>query len=1015
MKYLSENSKKLSGQPMFHILARANELEKQGRNILHFELGDPDFNTPGNIVNAVNDSLIRGETHYTNSKGLFEFRIAAADATERSRKFRPLMEQILVCPGANSIIFYAIGCTINPGDEVIIPDPCFPTYVSAINFFGGKAVKVPLKEENEFRLNPDDLEKAITNKTRLIIINSPQNPTGSVLKEEEIKKIYDIAEKHDVYLLSDEIYSRMLYQDAETKFCSPSKYDECKKRVIVANGFSKSYAMTGWRLGVAIGPVELIEKMGLLVETNVSCVSPFIQKAGVEALKGDQKQIENMMQEFRERREIIVNGLNSLPGIKCLKPKGAFYAFPNISRTGMKDKEFCDMMLEHAGVACVPGSVFGEDYTDYVRFCYASSKEDILKAIERMEKVLQGKVNECVKNIVNTNDKVKNSVILEKNTMKLSDYVLDFLKKQGVNHAFLITGGAIMNIVDSFDENKNIKYICTTQEQGAAIAAEAYSRINKNLGVAMATSGPGATNLITGIGCAYFDSIPTLYITGQVNTYESTWESGPRQVGFQETDIVSMIKPITKMAVKVDNPEDIRYYLEKAIYIAKTGRPGPVLLDIPMNVQRAPIEPEKLRSYIPEKSEIDYNLLNRKIEQTIELINQSRRPVIILGAGVKLGKAEDKARKFVEKLGIPVALTWGAMDVLPHNHPLFIEGFGVSANRAGNFAVQNSDLIITFGSRLDTRQTGGKPETFARSAKKVIIDVDKDELYKGRGVKIDIDINFDVNDFLNEINKKIDNIRVNDLSEWKIKIKEWKQRYPICLPEYYAQRDKINPYVFMDVLSDECKENDIVITDAGGNLTWTMQGFKVKEGQKLFSAFGNSPMGYSLPAAMGASVAANNKPVICIIGDGGIKMNINELETIVRYKLPVKIFVINNHEYGIIKQFQDVWLNSSYKATCIEGGLGDPDFLKIANSYDMEAIQINNHSELRDKIKKVLDFPGPILCSVELNCGEKIKPKLEFGKPIEDPAPLIDREEFKKNMLVPPLDESIKAPQLSGH
>ncbi len=391
MKYLSENSKKLSGQPMFSILAKANELERQGRSILHFELGDPDFNTPINIVNAVKDSLAKGETHYTNSKGLMEFRIAAADATERSRKFRPLIEQVLVCPGANSSIFYAIGCTINSGDEVIISNPCFPTYISAINFFGGKPVKVKLKEENEFRLDPADLEKAITSKTRLIIINSPQNPTGSVLTEEELKSIYEIAEKYDVYLLSDEIYARMIYHDTETHFCSPSKYDECKKRVIVANGFSKSFAMTGWRLGIAIGPVELIEKMGLLLETSVSCVSPFIQKAGIEALKGDQKPIENMMQEFRERREIIVDGLNSLPGIKCLKPNGAFYVFPNITKTRLSDKEFCDLMLEQAGVACAPGSIFGEEYNNYVRFCYASSKKDILEGIERMRKVLENR------------------------------------------------------------------------------------------------------------------------------------------------------------------------------------------------------------------------------------------------------------------------------------------------------------------------------------------------------------------------------------------------------------------------------------------------------------------------------------------------------------------------------------------------------------------------------------------------------------------------------------------------
>ena len=429
-----------------------------------------------------------------------------------------------------------MGCTIEPGDEVIVPEPCFPTYISAIDFFGGKAVSVPLKEENEFRLNPEDVEKAMSDKTRLIIMNSPNNPTGSVMKEEEMKRIYDIAEKHDVYLLSDEIYARMIYQDADTKFHSPCVYDKCKDRVIVANGFSKSYAMTGWRLGIVIGPEELIERMNLLLETNVSCVAPFIQKAGVEALKGSQEEIENMMKEYRERRDIIHNGLNSLPGITCLKPRGAFYAFCNVKDTGFTGKEFADMMLEKAGVACAPGSMFGKNYGDYVRFCYASSKADILEGIERMRKILAG---------FHSNTDILKKPRNLKQTMKLSDYLLEFLEKQGIGHAFLVTGGAVMNIINSFDENKNIKYICTTQEQGAAIAAEAYSRVTKNLGVAMATSGPGATNLITGMGCAYFDSIPTIYITGQVNTNESSEEDGPRQVGFQETDIVSIVKPIT--------------------------------------------------------------------------------------------------------------------------------------------------------------------------------------------------------------------------------------------------------------------------------------------------------------------------------------------------------------------------------------------------------------------------------------------------------------------------------------
>jgi len=587
--------------------------------------------------------------------------------------------------------------------------------------------------------------------------------------------------------------------------------------------------------------------------------------------------------------------------------------------------------------------------------------------------------------------------------MKVTDYTLEHLKREGVNHAFLVTGGAITPMIDAFDKDKNLEFICTTQEQGAAMAAEAYSRITGNLGVAMATSGPGATNLITGIACAYFDSIPTLYLTGQVNTYESSDENGPRQIGFQETDIVNIVKPITKYATKIDDPAQIRYELEKAIYIAKSGRPGPVLLDMPMNVQRMEIHEENLEPYRISEREIDYELLDSKVDQTIELIKNAERPIVILGAGVRLGGAQERTRDLVEKLGIPVALSWGAMDILPYDHPLFAEGFGVSQNRAGNLAVQNSDLIISLGSRLDTRQTGGRPETFARGAKKVILDVDGAELYKGRGVKIDVDINYDIKDFLDNIDGKIPRINTGDLSGWKSKITDWKERYPICLPEYFNQKDKVNPYAFMDALSDESGEGDIIITDAGGNLTWTMQGWKVKEGQRLFSAFGNSPMAYSLPASIGASIASNNGPVTCIIGDGGLKMNINELETIVRHNLPIKTFLMNNHEYGIIKQFQDILFESRYKATCLEGGLGDPDLLAVGRAYGMQTNQINNHEEMSQKIREVLNSDGPVLCSVELKHGEKIVPKLEFGNPIEDPSPLLDREEFEENMIVPPV------------
>ncbi|NUO09360.1 MAG: pyridoxal phosphate-dependent aminotransferase [Candidatus Brocadia sp.] len=391
MKKLSDAAHRLEGQRMFQILAVARELERQGKEILHFELGDPDFDTPKNIVQAAIESLKNGETHYAPSSGLLEFKKAAADVTLRSRGFKPDLDQLLVCPGANVQIYYAAACAVNPREEVIVPDPGFVSYFSILKFLGIKIVRVPLYERNEFRLNPDDVQKAITDKTRMIIMNSPSNPTGAVMTEDEVRRMYEIAKEYDVYLLSDEIYARMLYRDANTSHHSPSKFDQCKERTIVVNGFSKSYAMTGWRLGVVTGPAELINKMGLLLETTTSCVSPFIQKAGIEALKGSQEPIINMVDEFRERRDVMVEGLNSLPGITCLRPKGAFYVFPNVTKTGLTSDEFADVMLNQAGVALAPGTIFGEYAQGYARLCYANSIENIKKAIEEMGKVLEAR------------------------------------------------------------------------------------------------------------------------------------------------------------------------------------------------------------------------------------------------------------------------------------------------------------------------------------------------------------------------------------------------------------------------------------------------------------------------------------------------------------------------------------------------------------------------------------------------------------------------------------------------
>lgn len=383
-KKLSKAAYRIEGQPMFKLLAKANELERKGKKILHFEIGEPDFDTPTHIVKAANNSLNRGETHYVNSMGSLDLKNAVCSTIEKKLGFKPTTGQVLITP-ANAIVFFLLSCIANPDTEIIVPDPGFPTYYSVIKFLGLKPVRVSLKEKNDFRMNPKDIQRKITNKTQAIIINSPSNPTGSVMTKKEMKEIALIAEKNNIYLLSDETYDEMIYDDVHF---SPGIRDKCQKRTIILNSFSKTYAMTGWRLGYAVGPEEVINKMGLLLQTIISCLPLFIQKAGITALEGTQQPVTKMLSAYRKRRDEIVKGLNSLPGVSCLKPEGTFYVFPNIKGTGMTSEQFSDLMLEKAGVALLPGSNFGLAGQGYVRLCYAVSLDTIQKGIKKMRKAL---------------------------------------------------------------------------------------------------------------------------------------------------------------------------------------------------------------------------------------------------------------------------------------------------------------------------------------------------------------------------------------------------------------------------------------------------------------------------------------------------------------------------------------------------------------------------------------------------------------------------------------------------
>jgi len=592
--------------------------------------------------------------------------------------------------------------------------------------------------------------------------------------------------------------------------------------------------------------------------------------------------------------------------------------------------------------------------------------------------------------------------------VKLSDFVIAFLANKGIKHAFVVTGGASVHLIDSIAKNPKMEYICPQHEQAGAMMADAYARVTGNIGVAISTSGPGATNMLTGVCCAFYDSVPVLYITGQVTTFRLKRNMGIRQLGFQETDVVDIFKPIVKYAVRVEEAKQIQFELEKAYHIATSGRTGPVLIDLPDNLQREDIDIEKLDKYCP-VDKIPHIDLDQIIEKCLALIYSSKRPIMILGWGVRLAKAEKEITKLINKLGIPVLTTWAMRDFLSSDHSLLIGSFGTHGTRYGNFSVQNADLLISIGARLDTRATGTPMTTFAREAKKIIVDIDQNELNKFEmlGMNAEILINADANDFAKAINRKLKGRKKVNINWWVNKISEWEKKYPICPPHYYSE-EEVNPYVFIKLLSDELNEGDIIFADTGCTLAWLLQTFETKKAQRLFHDFNNTAMGYALPGSIGASIALNRRPIICVTGDGSMQMNIQELATVIHHNLPIKIFLINNHGYNMIQQTQEQWLNGRYEASTSESGLAFPDFLKVAKAYGFKTINIVKNSEISKKIKEVLRFPGPVFCNVEISRNHRVIPQVIFGRPIEDPESFLDRQEFLANMIVQPDKASIQ-------
>lgn len=581
--------------------------------------------------------------------------------------------------------------------------------------------------------------------------------------------------------------------------------------------------------------------------------------------------------------------------------------------------------------------------------------------------------------------------------MKLSDYIVDFLAKRNIRYTFVVSGGAIIHTIDSCRKHSDIDYICVQHEQHGAIAADAYSRVTNNMGVVMTTSGPGATNIVTSVCNAYFDSIPMICICGQVSRFRIKKSKKLRQKGFQETDIVSIFKDITKYVVTILDPMMIRYELEKAFYLAKEGRPGPVVLDVPDDIQRLDIDESKLKGFTPPAKQCIN--LDHDIKILFDYLRSAKKPLFVFGAGVHIANVEDEARKFIEKFKIPCVFTWGAKDLIDNNNRYNCGVFGIYGPRSGNFAIQNSDLIIVLGSRLSQMNTGGKTEFFAKNAKKIVIDVDEEELkkYDESMFVIDFQINVDLSDFLKKINLLNINYGLKNYDEWIKKINSWKIAYPICEDSYYHNENSVNPYVFNKLLSNKLDKDKVIVLDTGANISWFCQSFEVKQGQRIFSAWNHTPMGYSLPASVGAALGTN-KTVICMIGDGGLMMCLEELGTVKRYNLPIIIFLFNNAGHGIQKQTMDTWLNSQYSAVNKETGLYFPNYQKIAAAFDIPYYYIKSNLQIENVLEKCLSQIGPIFCDLNITNDQKIIPYLKFGDGLENLFPKLRDDELKEIM-----------------
>ncbi len=592
--------------------------------------------------------------------------------------------------------------------------------------------------------------------------------------------------------------------------------------------------------------------------------------------------------------------------------------------------------------------------------------------------------------------------------MKVSDYVIDFIGGLGVTEVFCVTGGGSMHLNNSLGSNDRVNGVFMLHEQGAAIAAEAYARIREGYGVCLVTSGPGATNAVTGLCGAYMDSIPVIFISGQAKRADLTGDQKIRQFGIQEVDIISIVKPYTKYAVRIEKPEDVRYELEKLAYTAAEGRPGAVWVDIPLDIQASDITPEELRGYDKPEEESARNIVPEDTDEVISRFNGSKRPAVILGNGIRLSHASDKARELIERLNAPVFVSWNGVDLIEEDHPLYFGRPNVVGHRSANLILQNADFVLSIGTRLSLLNTGYNFEGYLKNAFHVMVDIDPNEMEK-KNLHPQIKIAADAGRFIEAMLEKEATIEDKDRSEWLGYCDKLKRSYPVRIPEQDPRDGYVSLYSLYDVLSDMMDENDIFqFTSSGTSVDIGMKMLRLRRGQRAFLNKSMAAMGYDVPSCAGSCIGSGRRRTICVTGDGSVAMNMQELEVIRRLNLPVKIFVADNSGYSMIWHSQNGNFKGHLTGCTKESGLTLPDMRLVAEAFGIKGMEIEREADLKQRVREVLEYDGPVLCRVKTDIMQKVTPKQSNfmndkgqmeSRPLQDMEPLLDRREYERLMI----------------